>query len=144
MNLEQKLTEVFATNFQAYYRSHAAHVNVVGRNFVNDHAILSQVYEDLQGNIDVLGELLRTIRAFMPGDLTSIIGLSATNDATVEGDATDFLRIVYADQEVLIDLYKELMEAADLEGAVDISNYAQDRVGVHQKNAWMLRSILDA
>jgi starvation-inducible DNA-binding protein len=143
MNLESQLEQVFATNFTSYYRAHVAHVNVTGRNFVSDHKILGKIYEDLQGNIDRLAEILRTLRAFMPANLDTVIELSVNNTAKVKGDAEELLQMVYDDQEVLIDEYIALIEVADEEGHSEIANYAQDRLAVHRKNCWMLRSILE-
>jgi starvation-inducible DNA-binding protein len=143
MNLESQLEQVFATNFTSYYRAHVAHVNVTGRNFVSDHKILGKIYEDLQGNIDTLAEILRTLRVFMPVSLDTVLNLSVNSAADVEGDAEGLLRLIYNDQEVLIDEYIALIEVADEEGHSEIANFAQDRVSVHRKNCWMLRSILE-
>jgi starvation-inducible DNA-binding protein len=143
MNLESQLEQVFATNFAAYYRAHVAHVNVTGRNFVSDHKILGKIYEDLQGAIDPIAEILRTLRAFMPVSLDAVLNLSVVSAADVEGKAEDLIRLVYNDQEILADEYIALSEAADAEGHIEIANYAQDRLAVHRKNCWMLRSILE-
>jgi len=142
MSLKQTLTQVFSTNFMAYLHSHIAHVNTVGRNFQSDHALLSGIYEDLQGQIDTIAELLRTIKAFMPKDLDTIIGESLIDNHAVEGSADDLLEHVYEDIEELIDVYRELVVVADEEGAIEISNYAQDRLLALQKHCWMLRSTL--
>ena len=143
MNLESQLEQVFATNFTSYYRAHVAHVNVTGRNFVSDHKILGKIYEDLQGAIDPLAEMLRTLRAYMPANLDTVIELSVNNTAKVTGDADELLQMAYDDQEVLADEYIALSEAADEEGHIEIANFAQDRLAVHRKNCWMLRSILE-
>lgn len=142
MNLKQTLTQVFGTNFMAYLHSHIAHVNIVGRNFESDHTLLKSIYEDLQDQIDVLGELLRTIRAFMPQDLDQIVSASQIANHSVTGAAEELLMHVYDDIEVLIADYRELVQAADQAGSVEISNFAQDRLLAHQKHCWMLRATL--
>lgn len=142
MTLEQTLTQVFSTNFMAYLHSHIAHVNTVGRNFQSDHALLGGIYEDLQDQIDTIAELLRAIKAFMPRDLTTIVEVSMIDNHSVEGNADQLLKHVYDDIETLIDAYNELVIVADKQGAIEISNYAQDRLLALDKHCWMLRATL--
>ena len=142
-HLQLVLEETFAANFVAYYRSHVAHVNIVGRNFASDHKLLKKIYEDLQDNIDSLAELLRTIGAKMPNDIATVLQISPFRDDPTEGDADELLQLVLDDQDKLIDLYKELDQAANEAGDIDISNFAQGRVGDHAKFRWMLRSTLE-
>lgn len=142
-HLQSVLEETFSANFVAYYRSHVAHVNIVGRNFASDHKLLQKIYEDLQDNIDSLAELLRTIGAQMPHDIATVLAISPFADDPTEGDADELLHLVLDDQEKLMDLYKELDQVANEAGDIDISNFAQGRVGDHAKFRWMLRSTLE-
>ena len=66
MNTQEQLVTIFNNNFVAYFRSHAAHVNVTGRNFRSDHKLLQGVYERRQEQIDKIGEILRTMQEYMP------------------------------------------------------------------------------
>ena len=43
MTTVEQLTQVFNDNFMAYFRSHVAHVNTMGRNFASDHALLGRI-----------------------------------------------------------------------------------------------------
>ena len=142
MNLKETLTQVFSTNFMAYLHSHIAHVNTVGRNFQSDHALLQGIYQDLQDQIDHLAELLRTIYAMMPQDLSTIQQNSIITDYPMQGSADDLLTLVYEDIEALISEYRTLAEVADNEGSIEISNFAQDRLLHHQKQCWQLRATL--
>ena len=143
MDLDSALQQLFATNFVAYYRAHVAHVNVVGRNFQSDHKMLGKVYEDLQGAIDPIAEIIRTREAFMPTSLAQVLSNSDIEDEDVEGSADDLLNTVLEDQLELIECYREVITAAEDEGAVEISNYAQDRLLRHDTYVWQLRSTLD-
>lgn len=144
--VEQALLKLFCSNFVAYYKSHAAHVNVVGRHFVSDHELLGGIYEELQGEIDTLGELLRTIKVEMPLTITDTIDGSEIAD-TLYPDANeglDFLEQVYDDIETLIDVHLDLEEATQSSREYNhLANYAQDRVKSLQKHCWMLRSTID-
>ena len=87
--------------------------------------------------------MLRTIDAKMPNDIATVLQISPFRDDPTEGDADELLQLVLDDQDKLIDLYKELDQAANEAGDIDISNFAQGRVGDHAKFRWMLRSTLE-
>ena len=143
MDLISTLEQVFATNFEVYYRTHVSHVNTVGRNFYSDHKLLQKIYEELQDNIDTQAEFLRTLRTLMPESLGTILELSATGDRNASGDADDLLQGVYDDLEVMIDLYQQLNEVADEEQHDEIANYAQDQMRSLRRFCWMIRSTLE-
>ena len=142
MTTVEQLTEVFNDNFMAYFRSHVAHVNIMGRNFQSDHALLGGIYEELQGQIDIIAELLRSLQAFMPADLAEVMAGSSVSTFSIEGSADDLLYEVKSDLEQLKGCYEELIHVADADGHVEISNYAQDRVLALAKHIWMLDSTL--
>jgi len=144
--VEQALLKVFCSNFVAYYKSHAAHVNIVGRNFGSDHKLLQKVYEDLQAEIDTTGELLRTIDSYFPLTMAETIdGSDIADDLEPDyGDGLDYIQQVYDDLETLIEVYLELEDATQNErGYNHLANYAQDRVRALKKHCWMLGATLD-
>ena len=142
MTTAEQLTQIFRDNFVAYFRSHVAHVNIVGRTFSSDHALLGGIYEDLQGQIDHIAELLRTLQAFMPNSIAEILGESHIADYPLEGDSRELLEAVRDDLDHLKGCYELLIEVAHEEGNEPISNYAQDRVLALAKHIWMLDSTL--
>jgi DNA-binding ferritin-like protein len=143
--IEQALTNVFNSNFLCYYKTHAAHVNIVGRNFYSDHKLLQKIYEDLQGEIDTIGELLRTIDAYFPTTMSTPMMSNDIDDLTPDyGDGTDYLKQIYEDLEVLIEVHLELEDVTQNErGYNHLANYAQDRVRVLKRFCWMLRATLE-
>lgn len=142
METQKQLKQVFNDNFVAYYRSHVAHVNIVGRNFVSDHKLLKGIYEDLQEQIDTIAELLRSMDEFMPGSLAQVLQSSHIEDDPMLGDSDSMLESVYDDIEHLKGCYEELIKVGNIEGYDHISNYAQDRVLQLSKFCWMLSSTL--
>jgi DNA-binding ferritin-like protein len=143
MNTSEQLTQVFNDNFVAYFRSHAAHINITGRNFRSDHKLLQGVYERRQAEIDVLGELIRTVGEFMPCCISDILTDSTIADDMVEGSADDLLGSVRDNLADLKGCYEELMLIAESEGHQEIANYAQEQVLDLGKSIWMLDSTLD-
>ena len=142
-NLQTTLQEVFASNFVAYWRSHSAHINIVGRSFYQDHKLLQKVYEYFQDNIDTIGERLRTVRAQAPDSIGTILDNSMIMDMPAEGDADDLLQQVLDLMDPLIDQYHELESAANAVDYTDITNFAQDQIAQLSKFRWMLEATLE-
>jgi len=143
MTTAEQLTLIFNNNFVAYFRSHAAHVNITGRNFRSDHKLLQGVYERRQEQIDAIGELLRTMQEYMPCDINDVIMSSEIPTDAIEGSADKLLETVMMDLEHLLVDFKDLIVIADAEGLEEISNYAQDQALDLEKSIWMLRSTLE-
>jgi DNA-binding ferritin-like protein len=142
MTTAEQLTQIFKDNFVAYYRSHVAHANITGRNFRSDHKLLQGVYERRQAQIDVLGELLRTLKEYMPCDLGEVIADSQIGTDVLEGDADFLLECIKEDLEFLCNEYRELIVIAEEEEQSQIANYAQEQVLDLDKSIWMLESTL--
>ena len=140
--LQITLEETFAANFVSYYRAHVAHVNIQGRNFYQDHKLLQKIYEYFQDNIDTIAEKLRTIRAVMPHNLSTVIGLSSIADTPTIGEPDQLFQDVLESLEVMIVQYHELNDAAEAVNYIDISNFAQDQIGQIAKFRWMVEATL--
>lgn len=143
MTTAEQLTQVFYNNFVAYYRSHAAHVNVTGRTFRSDHKMLGGVYERRQAEIDKIAEILRTMQEYMPCNIQDVIENSTIPTDAIEGTADELLEAVMMDLEHLLGDFKDLITIASEEGLEEISNYAQDQALDLEKSIWMLRSTLE-
>ena len=137
-DLIEKLREVFATNFVAYYQSHVAHVNITGRNFYSDHKLLQKIYENLQDQIDTIAEFLRSVESFMPESIGDVMDTAVIADDLVLGDSDELLRLVGRNLQTLVDLYRELEREADDAGQDQIANYAQDQETILTKQIWMI------
>ena len=143
MTLEQELIETFCDNFVAYYRSHSCHLNITGRNFYSDHKLLNKIYDDLQDEIDTLGEIIRTIDVKVPETIREILDTADLQEETTIGFADELLQITMDALVHLIESYREIEELADGPEYEHISNHAQDRVLSLEKFVWMLRSTLE-
>ena len=141
-DLIEKLREVFATNFVAYYQSHVAHVNITGRNFYSDHKLLQKIYENLQDQIDTIAEFLRSVESFMPESIGDVMDTAVIADDLVLGDSDELLRLVGRNLQTLVDLYRELEREADNAGQDQIANYAQDQETVLTKQIWMITATI--
>jgi len=143
MTTAEILTQIFKNNFVTYFRSHAAHVNITGRNFRSDHKLLQGVYERRQEQIDKIGEILRTMQEYMPCDIMDVVSDATIPTDAIEGKADELLETVMMDLEHLLEDYKALIIIATEEGLEEISNYGQDQALDLEKSIWMLRSTLE-
>ena len=142
MNTLEQLIQTFNDNFVAYYRSHVAHVNILGRNFYSDHKLLQKIYEDLQDQIDKIAELIRTLDGFMPEEIQDVLNSSNIPTTIITGYSDTLLTEVKNDLESLKGEYETLMATSEAEGHEEIANYAQDRILALAKFVWMLESTL--
>jgi starvation-inducible DNA-binding protein len=144
MDTLAQLTETFCDNFVNSYRAHSCHFNITGENFYSYHKLLQKIYEDSEAIQDDLGELIRALDAYAPETIADILSMADLADTTAAGsEARDLLELVLEGQEHMINSYRKLEEIADAEDHEDISNFAQDRIRKHKKNAWMLRASLE-
>lgn len=142
MTTQEQLTQTFNNNFVAYYRAHTAHINILGRNFASDHKLLQGIYERRQAQIDVLGELLRTLDDYMPCEIQDVLNQSEIGTGIFEEDSDGFLHGVKDDLELLKGTYEQLMAVAEKNGHEEIANYAQEQILDLAKSIWMLNATL--
>jgi len=143
-NLYQVLERVFATNFVAYYKAHAAHMNIRGRNFYNDHKLLKHIYRYLQDNIDVLGEEIQACGVgHIPETISTVLDTSTVADNMPDLDADTLLKDVLDDLYALIDVYHEMDEAGQAIRYPDVSNMAADHIQHIAAFCWKLEATLD-
>lgn len=143
-NLYIALERTFATNFVTYYKSHAAHINIRGRNFYNDHKLLKHIYRYLQDNIDVLGEEIQACGVGrVPETISMILDSSANADNMPGLDADDLLKDVLDDLYELIDVYHDMDEAGQEANYPDVCNMAADHIGKIATFCWKLEATLD-
>lgn len=137
------LREALANSFVMYLRAHGAHWNVEGAVFHSLHAFFSDIYNDVFGAIDPLAEGLRMHKFYAPNTLSGMHNMSKIPDAVFEnGNPVPMIQDLMAvNAKVLESLFVALplAEAAHDPG---LANFIQDRINMHNKWAWQLRSHL--
>ena len=144
MTTLDQLNETFSDNFVNSYRVHSIHFNIVGPEFYSLHRLMKKIYEDSEAIQDDLGELIRALGALAPETIGDILSLADLEDTVTGNTPMDMVTFVLEGQEHMINSYRKLELAATSEGEQDIANFAQDRIRLHKKNAWMLRATLEA
>ena len=140
--LSAALKIALSNTFVMYFKSHSYHWNVEGPNFNDYHGYFGGLYEELWGAVDPIAEHIRAIDQYAP------VGLADLYDAKTVID--DSSRVLFTKQMFsnLIDANNEVI--ASLNKAYDLANYSkqnglanflQDRLDVHAKHGWTLRSL---
>jgi starvation-inducible DNA-binding protein len=139
--LIEQLKVVLATNFSFYLKVHNFHWNIEGPNFVQYHSFLDDLYNEVWAATDAIAEHIRTLDSYVPGSLSRFQQLSLVNDQTNIPSASKMMKELESDNKVLINALRQAEEIATKENCVGISNFLQDRIDIHFKHDWMLRSI---
>ena len=140
--LIQQLKVILGTNFALYFKSHSFHWNIEGPNFNDYHTFLNVFYNAVWANTDLIAEKIRMLDAYAPTTLPRMLELSDIPDTENIPNAIAMLTQLKQDNDRYIMHLRAGIVAADQAGEPAISNFLQDILDQHQKQAWMLRSIV--
>jgi starvation-inducible DNA-binding protein len=138
--LVEALKKAQATSFAFYLKAHNYHWNVEGSNFAEYHEFLGDLYAEVFGAVDAIAEHCRTLDAYVPGSFSRFQELSSIEDElSVPTGRIMMSKLLIDNQRVIADL-TIAFRAAEAAGKVGIANFLQDRIDIHEKHGWMLRS----
>ena len=140
--LIQQLKVILGTNFALYFKSHTFHWNIEGPNFNDYHAFLKLFYNAVWANTDLIAEKIRMLDAYAPTTLPRMLELSDIEDTETIPSAIAMLSQLKLDNDTYIVHLRAGIVAADQADEPAISNFLQDILDQHQKQAWMLRSLI--
>jgi len=139
------LIKLLANNYVLYLKTHNFHWNVVGPMFQPLHSVFEAQYIDLWNAGDIIAERVRALGFFVPASYADFAKLSKIKEAVGMHPvkAKEMISQLEHDQEIIVRLARELLpetEQAEDQVSVDLLS---ERMEVHEKNAWMLRSFLE-
>jgi starvation-inducible DNA-binding protein len=140
--LSDLLKTYLASTFSYYLKAHYFHWNVEGPDFGELHKFLSKIYEDAFDAVDPIAEYIRTTDEYAPGSLSRYLELTQIPDQTKVPRARLMLEELLADTQTMINLSRQVFEAAAAEGREDVANFAAERQSQHGKYQWQLKSYL--
>ena len=140
-NLSDALKKVLSDTFLMYFKTHAFHWNVEGPDFAQYHKFLNELYDELFDAVDSIAEHIRTLDVYTPISLKELLDNSLVEEETSIVTKTEMFSKLLTDNDLvvvsLMQAYKEAEDASEL----GIANFLQDRIDIHNKHGWMLRSI---
>ena len=138
--LVEALKKAQATSFAFYLKAHNYHWNVEGSNFAEYHEFLGDLYAEVFGAVDAIAEHCRTLDAYVPGSFSRFQELSSIEDELSVPKGIVMLSRLSADNQRVIADLTLAYTAAEAAGKIGIANFLQDRIDIHEKHGWMLRS----
>ncbi|MCM1511611.1 MAG: DNA starvation/stationary phase protection protein [Oxalobacter formigenes] len=142
-NISSGLSRVLAESFLLYVKTHNYHWNVKGPMFQTLHVMFEEQYTELWTAMDAIAERIRSLGFPAPGTLKEYLKLATIKELDGVPGAEDMIRDVLAGSETVSRLSREVMALADAAGDDPTADLLTQRMQVHEKNAWMLRSLID-
>ena len=137
------LSRVLADTYTLYLETHNFHWNVTGPMFQTLHLMFETQYNELALAVDLVAERIRALGFPAPGTYKQFEKLSAIEEVEGVPKAQEMIRMLVAGHETVARTAREVFRAA--EGANDqpTCDLLTQRMQVHEKTAWMLRSLLE-
>lgn len=136
------LSTALADSYTLYLKTHNFHWNVTGPMFATLHTLFEEHYTELAAAVDELAERIRALGAPSPGSYTDFQALTNVPEAKGVPDALDMVRQLVEDHETVVRTMRSVFPAADEANDEATADLLTQRLQVHEKTAWMLRSLL--
>ncbi len=136
------LARLLADSYTLYLKTHNYHWNVTGPQFNTLHAMFEQQYTELAGAVDEIAERIRALGFPAPGSYTAFAELSSIEEETGAPGADDMVRRLVIGQETVVRTAREVFPTVESANDEPTADLLTQRMQVHEKNAWMLRSML--
>ena len=141
--ISEELSKLLADSYTLYLKTHNFHWNVTGRMFQPLHGMFEEQYTELAPAIDEIAERIRALGYPAPGSYAAFTRLSSVEDADGVPSAMDMVRRLVEGQEAVVRTARKVVEVAETGGDQATADLATERLHIHEKNAWMLRSLLE-
>lgn len=137
------LGHLLADSYLLYVKTQNFHWNVKGPYFQTLHLLFEGFYTELAQSIDVIAERIRALGFPAPGSYAQFSKLSNIKEEESVPIASVMVQQLLDDQELIINLCSGLLPEVQAAGDEPTADLLIERMQVHEKNAWMLRSFLE-
>lgn len=135
-NLKTLLSSVYAFSI----KTQQFHWNVESEDFAQYHEFFQELYEEVYSSIDTIAEHIRALKAYSPGSMERFMELSQIKGQLQIPSCPLMFKELMDNNDVLIAILKQSIESAKLEKHYGLENFLSERLDIHEKHAWMLRS----
>ena len=136
------LSRLLADSYTLYLKTHNYHWNVTGPQFNTLHRMFEDQYSELATAVDEIAERIRALGVRAPGSYGEFSSLTSISDGTGDETADEMIRQLAIGQETIVRTARESFPAADAANDEPTADLLTQRMQIHEKNAWMLRSML--
>jgi starvation-inducible DNA-binding protein len=137
------LSRVLADSYTLYLKTHNFHWNVTGPMFQTLHLMFETQYNELALAVDLVAERIRALGFPAPGTYQQFAALSAIKEDAGVPVAQDMIRRLVEGHETVARTAREVFRASDAASDQPTCDLLTQRMQVHEKTAWMLRSLLE-
>jgi starvation-inducible DNA-binding protein len=137
------LSALLADSYTLYLMTHNFHWNVTGPQFNSLHAMFMAQYTEQWTALDAIAERIRALGFPAPGTYKQFVKLASIQEVEGVPRAGDMVRHLVAAQEATARTARKLLPVVDEANDQPTADLLTQRLNVHEKTAWMLRSLLD-
>jgi starvation-inducible DNA-binding protein len=137
------LSRMLADSYTLYLKTHNFHWNVTGPMFQTLHLMFMTQYNEIWMAVDTVAERIRALGYPAPGTYKEFAALTSIKDSTGVPNAKEMIKQLVAGQEAVTRTAREVLPIAEKAGDQPTVDLLSARMEVHEKNAWMLRSLLE-
>jgi len=140
--IAEGLSALLADTYTLYLKTHNFHWNVEGPMFNTLHLMFEGQYNELALAVDSIAERIRALGYPAPGSYSAYAKLSSIKEANGQPKAEEMIRQLVEGQEAVVRTARKVFPAAEKVSDEPTADLLTQRMQVHEKNAWMLRSLL--
>jgi starvation-inducible DNA-binding protein len=137
------LSRLLADTYTLYLKTHNFHWNVTGPMFQTLHIMFEEHYQELAEAVDVIAERIRALGFPAPGTYRQFVELSSIKEEEDIPNAEGMIRRAVEGHESVVRTARSLFPAADDVSDEATADLLTQRIQLHEKTAWMLRSLLE-
>ena len=136
------LSHVMADTYSLYLQTHNFHWNVEGPMFNTLHLMFEVQYNELWTAVDAIAERIRSLGFPAPGTYTELARLSSIDEVAGVPQAMDMVAYLVKGHEAVTRTARGAFQRIDEAGDESSADLLTQRLQIHEKTAWMLRSLL--
>jgi starvation-inducible DNA-binding protein len=137
------LSRLLADTYTLYLKTHNFHWNVTGPMFNTLHLMFEAQYNELALAVDLIAERIRALGYPAPGSYKAYAGLSSIKEAEGVPAAKAMIAQLVKGQEAVVKTARSIFPAVERANDEPTADLLTQRMQVHEKTAWMLRSMLE-
>ncbi len=141
--ISEGLSRLLADSYTLYLKTHNYHWNVTGPLFSTLHTMFEEQYTELAAAVDEIAERIRALGFPAPGSYTRFTELTSIEEENGVPDAEHMIRQLVIGQETVVRTARGIFPVVERVNDEPTADLLTQRMQIHEKNAWMLRSMLE-
>lgn len=141
--IAEGLSRLLADTYSLYLKTHNFHWNVTGPMFNTLHLMFETQYTELALAVDLIAERIRSLGFPAPGTYSEYAKLSSIAETPGVPKAEEMIRLLVQGQESVVRTARSIFPVVDAANDEPSADLLTQRMQIHEKTAWMLRSLLE-